>query len=200
MSVDPLIVVALLGISRLSVLPPPADPLLETTRQAIDTENPAAAVLQGLALSRALHRAGTRSHMSLDCITPCSPESREQLSDGAVDILTRLLSGDFPETLPEWPRLALAFGRIVSARVLLDLLRVATKDHQLHAVIPALTGERGQWIARHHREFLWLLEGVGGRRRCLRRQCCRPVPRLALPNANWQLRPRGGGGQRPVAC
>ncbi len=157
---DPLIAAALLGSARMSALPPPPDPSLEATWQAIDTDNPAVAILQALALTRALHHAGSRTQTARDSESPCPPESREPLPGGAVDALIRLLNGEFSEALPEALRLALASGRVLPSRVLPELLTAATRNHALRPAIPLVAGERGLWIARRHRKFSWLLEGA----------------------------------------
>jgi hypothetical protein len=159
MTTDPLTAAALLGTARVPVLPPAPDPLLEEFWQTISTENPAAAVLQALALTRALHRAGTKSGMTTDSVVPCPPESRDFLPAAAVDALMRLLNGEFPEVLPEALRLALGSDRVVPARVLPELLDSATRNHHLRAAVPALAGERGKWIAHRHQKYSWLLEG-----------------------------------------
>ncbi len=159
MTTDPLIATALLGTARMTVLPPPPDPALEEIWQTISTDNPAAAVLEALALTCALHRAGTKAGTTTDSVTPCPPERREPLPTAAVDALMRLLKGEFPEVLPEALRLALGSDRVVPARVLPELLDTATRNHHLRAVVPALAGERGIWIAHRHRKYSWLLEG-----------------------------------------
>ncbi len=159
MTTDPLIAAALLGTARVPVLPPAPDPMMEEIWQTIPTENAAAAVLQALALTRALHRAGMKSGIAADSVSPCPPESSEFLPAAAVDALLRLLKGEFPEVLPEALRLALGSDRVVPARVLPELLDTATRNHHLRAVVPALAGERGNWIARRHQKYSWLLEG-----------------------------------------
>lgn len=160
MTTDPLIATALLGTARMTVMPPAPDPSLEATWQAIPLENPAAAVLQGLAIMRTLHRSGVRTREVNESIEPCPAESREVFSPAAVDALKRLLAGEFPEVLPEWLRLASTSARIVPARVLPDLLAAATKNPGLRTAVPALAGERGMWIARRHRKFSWMLEAI----------------------------------------
>ncbi|MGL4401242.1 MAG: DUF5691 domain-containing protein [Luteolibacter sp.] len=159
MTTDPLIAAALLGTARVPVLPPAPDPMLEEIWQAIPVENPAAAVLQALALTRALHRAGTTTGTTTDAVSLCRPESREFLPAAAVEALMRLLKGEFPEVLPEALRLALDFDRVAPARVLPELLDAATRNHHLRTVVPALAGERGNWIAHRHQKYSWLLEG-----------------------------------------
>lgn len=160
MTTDPLIANALLGTARMPALPPAPDPALDVTWQAIPRENPAAALLQGLAILRALHRSGIKPIEAADPADPCPAESREAFAPAAVDVLKRLLTGEFPEVLPEWLRLASNCQRVVPGRLLPDLLTAATKNPALRQVVSALAGERGLWIARRHREFPWMLEGI----------------------------------------
>ena len=160
MTNDPLIATALLGSARMAAMPPAPDPSLEATWQAIPMENPAAAVLHGLAILRTLQRAGMKTLDAVDSTDPCPPESREAFPPAAVDVLKRLLAGEFSEVLPEWLRLASASPRIVPGRVLPDLLTAASKNPALRTAVPALAGERGLWIAGRHRRFSWMLEGI----------------------------------------
>lgn len=158
MMTDPLTATALLGTARMSAMPPPPDPSLEPAWSSIPIENPASAVLQGLALTRALHRAGMKTREVVEEITVCPPESRPPLASAAVDLAMRLLSGEYPEVLPEWLRFVEASGRVLPARVVPDLLAAATHHEALRRIAPALTGERGRWMARRHERFSWLLE------------------------------------------
>ncbi len=158
MTADPLFSAALLGTARMTSLPPAPDPLLEDSWNAISLENPAAAVLQALALTRALRRAGTRSLEAPTVSGACPPEPRAELSAASIDAVMRLLKGEFPEVLPEWLRLASASGRVVPPRSLPELLTAAKKDRSLRPAVRDIAGERGLWIARRHVEFSWLLE------------------------------------------
>lgn len=158
MSADPLFSTALLGTARMTALPPAPDARFEESWNAIPLENPAAAVLQALALTRALRRAGTRSLEAPAAADPCPPETRDELSAASIDALMRLLKGEFPEVLPEWLQLALASGRVVPPRALPELLAAAKRDRSLRSAVRGITGERGLWIARRHAAFAWLLE------------------------------------------
>ncbi|MCW1923608.1 DUF5691 domain-containing protein [Luteolibacter arcticus] len=158
MMTDPLLSAALLGTARLTTLPPPSDPLLETTWQAIDTANPAAAVLQALAVTRAMKRAGVKALAAPEAADPCPLESHPELPPPAVDAGMRLLKGEYPELLPEWLRLAEQSNRVVPGRVLPELLAAASKDRALRPAVRGIAGERGRWIAKRLAEFVWLLE------------------------------------------
>jgi hypothetical protein len=85
MTTDPLITAALLGTARVQTLPPAPDPTLDAEWQAIPLESAAAALLHALALTRALHRAGTKSqassairHSTLPTGNPRAPPSRRR--------------------------------------------------------------------------------------------------------------------------
>lgn len=81
---------ALLGTARMSALPPAPDPSLEKAWQAIDTENPAAALLQALALTRALHLAGTDTVPLSEEPAVSPPEKFGPLPAAGVDLALRL--------------------------------------------------------------------------------------------------------------
>lgn len=150
---------ALLGTSRMSARPPVPDPCLEEMWQHLDWEKPASAILSALALMRSMHRAGTHTLESSAESDVCPAEQYDYLPAVAVDVALRLLSGEFPEVLPEWMQLAIATNRILPPRVLPDLLESATKQHALREAASRLAGERGRWLARRRPEFSWLLEG-----------------------------------------
>jgi len=143
----------------MSARPPAPDPCLEEMWKHLDWEKPAPAILSALALMRSLQRAGTSSLESVAESNVCPPEQNDYLPAVAVDLAVRLLSGEFPEVLPEWMQLATATNRILPPRVLPELLESATKQHALREAASRLAGERGRWIARRRKEFSWLLEG-----------------------------------------
>lgn len=158
MTHDPLLSAALLGTARLTALPPAPDPALAATWQAIGMGNPAAAVLQALAMTRAMKRAGVKAAAAPECDEACPEEARPELPPAAIDAGMRLLKGEFPELLPEWLRLAETSGRVAPGRVLPELLAAATKERSLRSAARGIAGERGRWIARRRAEFAWLLE------------------------------------------
>lgn len=158
MTHDPLIATALLGTARMAVVPPPPDSSLENTWSALGAQDPADAVLQALALTRALHRGGTKLQVAVGTVPACGSESRASFSSGAIDALMRLLKGEFSEVLHEWMCLALASGRVLPGRVFPELLAAASKDYSLRPIVRKLAGERGPWVARRHQKFSWLLE------------------------------------------
>lgn len=158
MTNDPLIAAALLGTSRMVAMPAAPVPALEATWAAIPMDNPAAGILQGLAVLRTLHRAGVNSSADETSCDPCPPETKEEFAPAAVDLLKRMLDGEFPEVLPECLNLASKSPRVVPARLLPDLLNAASSNSALREIAPSLAGERGMWIARKHSNYSWLLE------------------------------------------
>ena len=158
---DPLISTALLGTARMSALPPAPDPCLEETWKKLDAENPATAILSALALTRTLRIAGAETLATSEETVVCPSENSAYLPAIGVDLAMRLISGEFPEILPEWMRLATATDLILPPRVLPELLSMASKNQSIRAAASRLAGERGLWIARRHPDFSWLLEGSG---------------------------------------
>jgi hypothetical protein len=160
MTGDPIITAALLGSARSPVLPPAPAPSLAEIWQSIPRDEPAAALLQALAFTRCLHRAGTKALPATGESTPsaCPPETSAPLPPAAVDSARRLFAGEFAELLPEWLRLASATGKVLPARVLPGFFAAATKNPALRPSVPTLAGAKGSWIARRHAEFSWFLE------------------------------------------
>ena len=157
MNTDPLVSSALLGSARMTALPAASDPSLESTWAAIPMDDPASALLQALALTRALHRAGKKSREVSSDPDVCPPETRPMLSVSAAEAGSRMVEGEFPEVLPEWLALAVASGKVLPPRTLAVMLGTATKSTGLRKAMAALAGERGRWLARRHSRFSWLL-------------------------------------------
>ncbi len=159
MTRDPLIATALLGTARMQQVPSAPHADLETTWSAIRIDDPADVVLQALALTRAMHRGGTKLRDENESVTALGVVPEPLLSGGAVDTLIRLLNGEFPDILPEWLGIAFTSDRVLPGRVLPELLAAATKDHSLRALTRKLAGERGKWIAARHQTFSWIIDG-----------------------------------------
>ena len=158
---QPLITLALLGTNRGgSAVPPPPDDALSEIWQAVDWQNPAAAVLHALALTRALQHAGNRTREAPPAAGPAPETSAITVPPAAVDAARRLLSGESPEFLPEWLDQVIACGKTLPARILPEFLTTATKSPALRPAAATLAGERGLWLARRHPEFSWLLEST----------------------------------------
>lgn len=162
MNVDPLITCSLLGSARMATLPAAPTPELQTIWQAIEreTENPAAAILQALALTRALHFAGTQATLDAETIAVCPDESQPFISAGAVQAGRRMLDGEYQELMPEWFQQCIDTGAVVPHRLLPALLNHATRHPQLREATREICGQRGYWLARRHPAFAWVLEAA----------------------------------------
>ncbi|MGB6222053.1 DUF5691 domain-containing protein [Haloferula sp.] len=162
MSEDPLIATSLLGAARLKELPPAPDLTWQTTWDAIPMDDPAAGLLQALALSRAARLAGKKTVEAGGVAEPCKPESCEELGEVAVAALLRMLGGEFREVLPEWLDSNESTGCVVPARVLPELLEAGRRDRSLRASLAGLVGERGRWMAQRHEKYAWVLDRTAG--------------------------------------
>jgi hypothetical protein len=158
MTHDPLIAAALLGSARSAVLPPPPDESLQNIWDALAALDPADAILQALAMTRALHRGGGKLRTEEEVVPSSTAESLDPFPPGAVDVLMRLLKGEFPEVLPEWLAFAAGSRRVLPGRVLPELLAAGAKDPSLRPGIRQLAGERGLWVARRYDKFLWIID------------------------------------------
>jgi hypothetical protein len=159
MTHDPLITQALLGSARMTALPGAPTPELAEIWPTLDSLNPAASLLQALALSRALQVAGTRPVALPDeAMAACPAETRPFLPPAMVDAGLRLLGGDFAELIDEWLALGTAAGAVVPPRSLPAVLQFATRNQEHRAAVRKLCGERGLWLAKQRGEFSWLLE------------------------------------------
>jgi hypothetical protein len=159
MTHDPLITQALLGSARMTALPAAPTPELAEIWPPFDPLNPAAPLLQALALSRALQVAGTRPvALPDDAMPDCPTETRPLLPPALVDAGQRLLGGEFPELIDEWLALGTAAGAVLPPRSLPAVLQFATRNQDHRAAVRNLAGERGLWLARLRGEFSWLLE------------------------------------------
>ena len=158
MNADPLITCALLGTARMATLPEAPTPELQPTWQAINQDNPAAAILQALALTRALHCAGTRATVADEPTAECPEETQPLAAPAAVQAGQRMLEGEYSEFLPEWLERCIQADAIVPHRLLPALLSHATQHSSLRVAAGKLCGQRGRWLARRHPTFAWVLE------------------------------------------
>ena len=161
MSENPLIATSLLGASRLKALPPAPDPSLQPVWDRISMGDPAAAMLEALAMDRAARLAGKKPQEATTGTELSPPESAAPLAELAVTALLRMLGGEYREVLPEWLESATGSGRILPPRVLPEALEAGRRDRSLRAPLAALMGERGRWMARRHKAFSWVLDESG---------------------------------------
>lgn len=93
----------------------------------------------------------------LDDRQPCPPASAADsvpvCGVRAARHLERLLQGQNVELLPEWLEQLAAVGRRVPAALLPALLDVGARQMDVQPLLPAVLGERGDWLARQREEW-----------------------------------------------
>ena len=93
----------------------------------------------------------------LDDRQPCPPASAADsvpvCGVRAARHLERLLQGQNAELLPEWLEQLAAVGRRVPAALLPALLDVGARQMDVQPLLPAVLGERGDWLARQREEW-----------------------------------------------
>lgn len=156
MSTEALITVALLGCSRSPKMPAPPDSRLDATWRSLSACGPEE-VLQALALSGVMLKAGVIAGEDLEGEETRVLEGLPDLSPAAVESLLRLLEGEWEEFLPECLDLASLTGSVVPGRAIPELLKIATRKRDLRPVVTKLAGLRARRLAQKHAEFSWLL-------------------------------------------
>lgn len=154
--------IGLLGTGR-QTPPPAADTGTPLTRlQAQLDPLQREQTLLGLAALTGLHqRIGTLpASDQLPGPTPCPSETKQRINDRANGQLLRLLSGDYPQLLPEWLKLAAQSDRIAQPEALPQLLSLGATKSDLRAAIVPILGERGSWLAAHNQDWAWVSGAV----------------------------------------
>ena len=165
--VEAVATVALIGTAR-RPLPAPAD--LPASAAALATSRPGAtpevALLDAVAVTAALRRAGTRAgrndgstSSAVDDVRLPPPPRARQLLDVLLTqtpVGTRLA----PATLAVWLRAADAHGCRAPHPALVGLLEKATAAEQLRAPVRAVLDNRGTWLASQNATWSWALTGT----------------------------------------
>lgn len=152
LSYDDLVAAATVGLanSRLQVtaLPGPA----ARHAGALDTDDPAAALLDAVALMTAVRRAGVLPATAPGDSEPAPADTAPELPGRAADLLARARASD-PMLFAGLLVLAARRGYRAPAPLLPALLEAAVKDRSLRSPVAAVLGARGRWLARHRAEW-----------------------------------------------
>lgn len=112
----------------------------------LGTGDPAGLVLDAAALLTAARRAGLRAGPTpLPGAAPA--DLAPELSPVASSVVASAVRGDNPALLADLLGAAAAAGFRVAAPGLPGLLDAAVRNRSLHAVVRAVLGERGRWLA-----------------------------------------------------
>jgi Family of unknown function (DUF5691) len=149
---DDLVTAATVGIDRaplpLAALAGPA----AAHAGALDTSDPATALLDAAALLSSAARAGRPAAVAAT-VTPAPPDTAPELSRGASSVLYYALRGRDPALLADLLGLAAEAGFRAAAPMLPALLDAAARDRSIRPAVCAVLGERGRWLAAHRAEW-----------------------------------------------
>lgn len=149
---------ALLGTARKAPDLPPAGGPLGDLLARLDAGDPEGLLLNAAGVVSIYRQAGwepPREAASLPA--PAPEEERTCCSECAAQHLGAILSGRFPEVLPEWLAAAAAAGIRVPEPLLPALLDEGARGRwtgDRHRFLPVL-GHRGAWLARQNPEWSW---------------------------------------------
>ncbi len=73
--------------------------------------------------------------------------------------LLQMLSGEYPQLLPEWLQAVAVAQRRVPEEALPDLLDFGQARRELHEAISGVLGQRGRWLARLNPDWEYALGG-----------------------------------------
>ena len=163
-SFDDLVTAATVGLSRKPFAVTELDGPAAAVAGALDTRDPATALLDAAALMTVARRAGFRPERGIvgSAATPASPaEEAPELSPRAERSLRQLggaqlapgfAAGD-KELLADLLTAAGEAGYVASAPLLPDLLDASVRTTALRPVVAAVLGVRGRWLAGHRTDW-----------------------------------------------
>lgn len=150
---------ALLGTARGTPPDPPPGPPLHDLVNALDRTDPAAAFLSRAALTFLHAQAGRLAARSLQpAPVPAPQEKLPCVNAAAASCLAQLLSGRYPELLPEWLRLCAASQHLAPPELLPALLNHHPVDENLHTLQLPVLGARGRWLASASPAWSWVFD------------------------------------------
>ena len=85
--------------------------------------------------------------------SPAPPETKPACSVHAASCLARMLSGEYPEMLPECLGFLDQSGKRVPHALLPELLEQAMRDRGLRPLVAQVMGERGLWLMAQNTEW-----------------------------------------------
>jgi hypothetical protein len=147
---DALTAAATLGTDRRPFRPPQASGALGAALMQIDPAiGSERALLSAAAAVTSYQRAGYLAPQAPETavVQPAAEEDRSICSSVATQHLHTMLGGNHRSVLPEWLSLLAASGKRVPVHLLPDLLEAGKNAAELRALIRAVVGIRGQWLA-----------------------------------------------------
>ncbi len=93
-------------------------------------------------------------------LAACEVDTLPRCSTRAGRYLLQMLSGEYPQALPEWLRAVTLAGRRVPEEALPDLLDFGQSRRELQEAILAVLGRRGQWLGQLNPDWEYALGGL----------------------------------------
>lgn len=160
-----LVATALLGTER---QPPsfalhgsvPQTSALNDALTRLDLNEREQALLSAAAIVNLYQRCGAQPPIDPQApIDVCQPDETLRCSRRAGRRLEQMLSGEYPQVLPEWLHAVTIAGRRVPEEMLPDLLGFGQSQRALQPAITAAIGKRGHWLAALNPEWVYALGG-----------------------------------------
>ena len=149
---------ALLGTARMSEFPaPPHDALSAPWEKLQQLKDSSTALLQAAVLEKIATQAGLLPLTGVTTPEPCPDDEQTCTPPAAVHAVYRILDGEFSQNLQEWLTAAASANFIAPPRLLPALLDRGSREKTLRPFITAVAGKRGQWLAKEHKQWAWLL-------------------------------------------
>lgn len=154
-----LVAATTVGVSRRPVHIVGLDGPAGAHANALDRDDPAAAVLDAAALLVAARRAGRLPILGMSCPAPADPETAPEWPARASDALEKIRPAD-PILLADLLAAAADSGYRAPAPLLPSLLDAAVKYAPVLPAVAAVLGARGRWLATHRSDWQHAVNAV----------------------------------------
>ncbi len=150
---------ALLGTSRRDLTTGGATPELAELLADGDA-GPEQLLLRRAAILGLYRQAGAvPARVAVERVGEAPEEARPHCAPAATADAAQMLDGPFAGALPEWLAALEHSGQILRPELLPAALTVATGSKELTALVSAVLGERGRWLAGLREEWRWAAGG-----------------------------------------
>jgi len=151
---------ALFGIERRPWEAAAGSAPVETLLQGIAAESPADVLLRAAGVVAAYRRAGELPPPSTrESAGVCPAEILPRSGPRVADYLVAMVSGRYPELIPEALSAMAEAGQRLPEELLPDFLELAERKRSLMAPLAAVAGAHGAWLAGQNASWSWLKAG-----------------------------------------
>ncbi len=150
-----LVKTALIGTDKTT---PSVSTLNELKNLGVITEDNTEAVLQGAGVLTMLRKGGfPLRNFNNEMPQPCAQETKPLCSLKSAQHLREILRGTFEPALMEFFYYAELNNKIIPCEYLPELFTLALKDKKIPALLCAVMGNRGEWLAKQNNDWLVFL-------------------------------------------